>query len=88
MLLSLLSRILWRRPLADRIAAPGLFMAGFFSSLLVLTLLRDGVPIRREEGRLLRHGVDRPGVYRVEVSLRVVDRWRPWIFANPIYVRA
>ena len=53
-----------------------------------LTLLRDGVPIRREEGRLLRHGVDRPGVYRVEVSLRVVDRWRPWIFANPIYVRA
>jgi hypothetical protein len=53
-----------------------------------LTLLRDGVPIRREQGRLLRHGVDRPGVYRVEVSLRVVDRWRPWIFANPIYVRA
>jgi len=24
----------------------------------------------------------------VEVSLRVVDRWRPWIFANPIYIRA
>ena len=53
-----------------------------------ITLLRDGVPIRREQGRLLRHGIDRPGVYRVEVSLRVVDRWRPWIFANPIYVRA
>jgi hypothetical protein len=53
-----------------------------------LLLLRNGVPIRREEGRLLRHGLDRPGVYRVEVSLRVVDRWRPWIFANPIYVQA
>jgi hypothetical protein len=53
-----------------------------------LILLRDGVPIRREEGRLLRHGVDRPGVYRVEVALRVLDRWRPWIFANPIYIRA
>ena len=53
-----------------------------------LDLLRDGVPIRRQEGRTLRHTVDRPGVYRVEVSLRVVDRWRPWIFANPIYVRA
>ena len=49
---------------------------------------RDGVPIRRQEGRELRHQVDRPGVYRVEVSLNVVDRWRPWIFANPIYVRA
>ncbi|TAL11789.1 MAG: hypothetical protein EPO02_03550 [Nitrospirae bacterium] len=51
-------------------------------------LLRDGVPIRRREGRELRHRVDRTGVYRVEVSLKVVDRWRPWIFANPIYVRA
>jgi hypothetical protein len=54
----------------------------------LLELLRDGVPIRRQEGRELRHQVDRPGVYRVEVSLNVVDRWRPWIFANPIYVRA
>lgn len=54
----------------------------------LLELLRDGVPIRRQEGRELRHQVDRPGVYRVEVSLKVVDRWRPWIFANPIYVRA
>ncbi len=53
-----------------------------------LDLLRDGVPIRRQEGRTLRHTVERPGVYRVEVSLRVADRWRPWIFANPIYVRA
>ena len=51
-------------------------------------LFRDGVPIRRKEGRELHHPVDRPGVYRIEVSLRVVDRWRPWIFANPIYVRA
>ena len=41
MTLSLLARRLWPRPLADRIAAPGLFMAGLFSSLLVLTLLRD-----------------------------------------------
>lgn len=54
----------------------------------LLELLRDGVPIRHQEGRELRHQVDRPGVYRVEVSLKVVDRWRPWIFANPIYVRA
>ncbi len=54
----------------------------------LLELLRDGVPIRRQGGRELRHQVDRPGVYRVEVSLKVVDRWRPWIFANPIYVRA
>ena len=53
-----------------------------------IELLRDGVPIRRQEGRELRYRVDRTGVYRVEVSLWVVDRWRPWILANPIYVRA
>ena len=41
MALSLLARLIWSRPLADRIAVPGFFMAGFFSSLLVLTLLRD-----------------------------------------------
>ena len=41
MSLSLVARSLWSRPFADRMAAPGYFMAGFFSSLLVLTLLRD-----------------------------------------------
>jgi len=54
----------------------------------LLELRRDGVPIRRQDGRELRHPVDRPGVYRIEVSLTVVDRPYPWILANPIYVRA
>ena len=66
---------------------PGLVLEVQSPIPAAIILLRDGVPVRREQGRLLRHGVDRPGVYRVEVSLRVVDRWRPWIFANPIYVR-
>jgi uncharacterized protein len=43
MLLGLLARSTPRRPLSDRIAAAGLFTAGLFSSLLVLTLLRDVV---------------------------------------------
>jgi hypothetical protein len=67
---------------------PGLVLEVQSPIPAAIILMRDGVPIRREEGRLLRHGVDRPGVYRVEVSLMVVDRWRPWIFANPIYVEA
>jgi len=41
MMLSIVARRIWPRLYADRIAAPGLFMAGFFSSLLILTLLRD-----------------------------------------------
>jgi predicted MPP superfamily phosphohydrolase len=41
MLLALLARGRLPRSQAARLAGPGLFMAGFFSSLLVLTLLRD-----------------------------------------------
>ena len=41
MLLALVTRSIGPRARAARFAAPGLFMAGFFSSLLVLTLLRD-----------------------------------------------
>jgi predicted MPP superfamily phosphohydrolase len=40
-LLGVTARSIQPRSVADRIAAPGLFMAGFFSSLLVLTLGRD-----------------------------------------------
>jgi predicted metal-dependent phosphoesterase TrpH len=53
----------------------------------VIELFRDGTPIRRLEGRHLRHAVDRPGVYRVELSLRVLDRVRPWVLGNPVYIR-
>jgi uncharacterized protein len=41
MVLSLAARSLWPRPFADRVATPGFFMAGLFSSLLILTLVRD-----------------------------------------------
>ena len=41
MLLALLARSFLPRTQAARLAGPGLFMAGLFSSLLVLTLLRD-----------------------------------------------
>jgi predicted MPP superfamily phosphohydrolase len=48
MTLSLAARSFWPRPFADRMATPGYFMAGLFSSLLVLTVLRDMllVPVR------------------------------------------
>ena len=43
MLLGLVARSLASRPSSDRISAAALFTAGFFSSLLVFTLLRDVV---------------------------------------------
>jgi uncharacterized protein len=43
MLLGLMARSFLPRPMSDRISAAALFTAGFFSSLLVFTLLRDVV---------------------------------------------
>ena len=43
MLFGLMARSIPPRPLSDRISAAALFTAGFFSSLLVFTLLRDVV---------------------------------------------
>jgi hypothetical protein len=52
-----------------------------------ITLLRDGHRLARTEGAHLAVPVDTPGAYRAEVDISVQGRWRPWIFANPIYVR-
>ncbi len=41
MLVAVVARVILPRSRAERLTAPGLFMAGFFSSMLVLTLLRD-----------------------------------------------
>lgn len=54
-----------------------------------IALLRDGRRIKVKHGRRLIHADDRPGVYRVEVSLRPAGSlWlKPWIISNPIYIR-
>lgn len=49
-----------------------------------IMLLRDGHVIETREATELRHTPTAPGVYRVEVERRN----RPWIFSNPIYLRA
>ena len=51
-------------------------------------LVRDGESILDQSGPALDFLVDRPGVYRVEVWLKVAGEDRPWILTNPIYVRA
>ena len=60
----------------------------------VVRLLRDGAVVHEVPGdTLLRVALPGPGVYRVEVDLRVdlfpIDgvAYRPWIFSNPVYVR-
>jgi len=50
-------------------------------------ILRNGDELAVEEGSRVAIPVDRPGVYRAEVWLRVDDELRPWVYTNPIYVR-
>ena len=49
-----------------------------------ITLLRDGETVAAATSSELHHSIELPGVYRVEVSLH----GRPWIFSNPVYLRA
>ncbi|HUH66793.1 MAG TPA: CehA/McbA family metallohydrolase [Syntrophales bacterium] len=51
-----------------------------------IRLIKDGNIIAEKSDRELTNSVKKPGVYRVEVHLRILGRWLPWIFSNPIYV--
>jgi hypothetical protein len=51
-------------------------------------LLRNGNLIKQWRGRKVSFRIGEEGVYRVEVSRRVIFfGWRPWIFSNPVYLR-
>jgi hypothetical protein len=50
-------------------------------------VIRDGVPWREGFGGMHIYTAKKPGVYRVEVTMKGLGGTRPWIFSNPIYVR-
>ncbi len=51
-------------------------------------LVRDGEVDRRAAGPALDFPTStEPGVYRVEVWMKLAGEDRPWILTNPIYVR-
>lgn len=70
--------IAWTEDLVLRVALP---------QAARLRLLRNGEVVERAEGDDVCWAVPSPGVYRVEAQLEVKGKWRPWIYANPIYVR-
>lgn len=49
-----------------------------------IRLLLNGRPVAAADAAELEHEASEPGVYRVEARLRD----RPWIYSNPIYLRA
>ena len=51
-------------------------------------LLRHGREVARSEGKAgFSYAVTEPGAYRLEAWLNLDGEWRPWILANPVYVR-
>ena len=52
-----------------------------------IRVIKDGNPFREEVGRVKEYEVREKGNYRIEVYLKTLGKYRPWIFSNPIYVR-
>lgn len=51
-------------------------------------LLRDGETVKTWRNKAsITHIAAEAGVYRVEVYIHYLGKWRAWIFSNPIYVR-
>jgi hypothetical protein len=54
----------------------------------LIELIRNGTVIRKAVTPRMTVPVEETGKYRVQISLKIGGRWHPWIFSNPIYVRA
>jgi hypothetical protein len=53
-----------------------------------IRLLHYGKEIAKVEGKAdFEFAVKESGAYRLEAWLKLDGEWRPWIFANPVYVR-
>lgn len=50
-------------------------------------VIRDGQEVHRTAGRTLDWQLSAPGIYRVEAWLTLAGEPRPWILANPLYIR-
>jgi hypothetical protein len=51
-----------------------------------IRIVKDGAIFQEEIARDLTCRISEPGVYRVEAYLRVLGKYLPWIFSNPVYV--
>lgn len=51
-------------------------------------LLHHGKEVAKSEGKAdFEYAVKEAGAYRLEAWLKLDAEWRPWIYANPIYVK-
>ena len=53
-----------------------------------IRLLYQGREVAKTEGKVeFEYEVKKPGAYRIEAWLKLDGEWRPWIYANPVYVK-
>lgn len=67
--------------------SPSLRLVANFPVSCRIRLLRDGRVIEDRQGDSLDVAIQKPGVYRVEGWHTLDGEERPWIYANPLYVR-
>ena len=68
--------------------ADGLKLAAKLPLAAYVRLLHHGEEVAKSDGQAeFTYAVKEPGAYRLEAWLKLDGEWRPWIFANPIYVR-
>ena len=69
-------------------SAAGLKFAARLPLPAYVRLLRHGEEVATSTGKAdFEYVVTEPGAYRLEAWLKLDGEYRPWIFANPIYVR-
>jgi len=52
-----------------------------------IRVVKDGHTFQENVSDVLECTIDKTGMYRVEVFLKKLGKYRPWIFSNPIYVK-
>lgn len=68
--------------------AAGLKLGAKLTHPAFIRLLRHGKEVAKSEGKTdFEFEVKEPGVYRLEAWHKLDGEFRPWIYANPIYVR-
>jgi len=66
----------------------GLKLAARLPLPAYVRLLRHGQEVAQSEGKAeFDYAVTEPGAYRLEAWLKLDGESRPWIFANPVYVK-
>lgn len=68
--------------------APGTRLRASSPHQCRFTVVKDGVAVVQAEGRDIEWTATGPGHYRVEAELLVVGEWVPWVYTNPIHLRA